>query len=1129
MARRKNSKTMKRAGSKLLVPVVVAAAAAVARPGWAQAEPYEDPGRRGDPASWRTPEFTKEWGLGAMHAEYAYAAGYTGANVSIGVLDSGYYAQHPELPGSRFVPVTAAGVSGVLNPSNNSHGTLVSGVVGGARDGVGMHGVAPDATVYVGNTNATDGFRFGVSDPKFPASDAKYFADVYDALAAKGVRIISNSWGSQPVDENYGTLANVTDAYKLHEAVRTATGQGTWLDAAAKVSRDGVINNFSSGNTGYGNASLRGAYAYFHPELEGRWMTTTGYDELSGQVYNQCGIAKWWCVMAPTGVPSTTYTGGAAAPTGATYANFNGTSAAAPHASAALALIMERFPYMTGEQALSVLFSTAQNMEPDPSRPDYTNNGLFSTVHPAKPGASNAPNGFGGWGLVDLKKAMNGPGQLLGTFNAALPSGVADVWSNDISDVALAARKLEDDAEHRAWLDTLKTKGWERGLPAGASDGERIDYALGVAREAAYRAREYQGSLVKSGGGTLTLAGANTYRGLTTVDGGELRIDGSIAAGAVVNPAGRLTVNGRAADIAVNGGVATIAGTSANLSVDRQGQAAVTGTTADVRVASGFASLGGTSGNVSVGALGVAAITGRTADVSVDGGRASLDGASGDVSVGNGGIVNGNGTVRTLTAAANGTVAPGHSVGVLTVSGDARFAPGSTYAVEVAPGGASDRIVAGGRARIDGGAVTLALENAPPALTPEQSRSVLGRRFEILNAAGGVEGRFDAPGRYLFVDPVLAYGPTSVSLTIDRNATPFASVARTANERSVAAALETVNPGSAVYNSVLFAASAQAPQATFAQLTGEIYPAAYAALINESRQVRDAALDRLWTVRGAPARPGAWARLLGSWGSASGSGDVNGYTSSTGGFLAGADAALRDGVRAGGFAGYGHTGVNLRNQPSSASFDSFHVGAYAGWQPGAFGVRVGAAHAWHRGGVDRAVQYGAAAESETTTLNAESTQVFGEAGYRFALGAAATIEPFFGLAYVHLKNQGTTETGGAAALRVLEGNHDVTFSTLGVRGETRVGLTPRLQLTLQGSAGWQHALTGGQPVGSLAFATGSSAFSVSSVPVAKDAAVLNLGAGLELGKNGLLRIGYAGSLASRQSEHAVQGSLHWKF
>ncbi|KVE31729.1 autotransporter domain-containing protein [Burkholderia sp. TSV86] len=1116
----------------MLLFQLLVAAAVIPRPAGAQAASYQEPGKLGDPASWRTPEFISEWGLGAMHAEYAYAAGFTGKNISIGVLDSGYYAQHPELSASRFVPVTAGGVSGVLNQKNNNHGTLVSGVIGGARDGVGMHGVAPDAMVYEGNTNATDGFLFGVSDPKFPTSNAKYFADVYDALAAKGVRVISNSWGSQPGNENYSTLATITDAYKLHEAVRIQTGQGTWLDAAAKVSRDGVINNFSAGNTGYGNASLRGSYAYFHPELEGHWMTTTGYDQQSGQVYNKCGIAKWWCVMAPTGVPSTSYSGSSAAPTGATYANFNGTSAAAPHASAALALIMERFPYMTSEQALSVMFTTAQNMEPDPSRPDYTsNNSLYSPVHPAKPGTSNVPNEFGGWGLVDLRKAMNGPGQLLGTFRVALPSGVTDVWSNDISDVALAARKVEDDAEHRAWLDTLKAKGWEQGLPAGASDGDKVDYATGVTREAAYQAREYQGSLVKVGGGTLTLAGANTYRGLTTVDGGELRIDGSIASGAIVNAAGRLTVNGRATDIAVNGGVATIAGTSARLSIDQAGAVAVTstGTTGDVLLTNGVAALGGVSSNVNVKPLGVAAITGRTGNVVVDGGRASLDGASGDVSVANGGLVNGNGAMRSLSAVAGGTVAPGHSVGALSVAGDVSFAAGSTYAVELSPSGASDRIDAGGKALVAGGALSLALENAPPPLNLEQSRSVLGRRFVILNAAGGVEGQFVAPGGYLFVSPAVVYGPTSVSLVVNRNATPFASVARTNNERSVANALETLNPGSVVYNSVLFATSAQVPQATLAQLTGEIYPAAYATLINESRQVRDAVLDRLATIRDtAESRPGVWARLLGSWGSARGDG-VNGYTSSTGGFLAGADAAVRDGVRVGGLAGYSHSGVSLRDQPSSGSFDSFHLGAYAAWQPNAFGLRAGVVHAWHRGGVDRYVQYGATPEYETGTLNAETTQVFTETAYRLEIGGAAEIEPFGRFAYVHLNNHGMTETGGAAAVRVQEGNNDVSFSTLGVRGTTQFALTSVMQLTLQGSVGWQHALSSGRPIATLAFASGSNSFTVASVPVAKDTAVVNLNAGFTFGKGGRASIGYSGALASRQSDHAVQGNLSWKF
>ena len=268
-------------------------------------------------------------GLGAMNAEYAYAAGYTGKNAVIGVLDSGYYDKHPELAPSRFSPILAAGIPGVLNARNDTHGTRVSGVIGASRDGLGMHGVAPDARVLVANTNASDGFLFGVADPKYPASDAKYLSEVYGALARSGVRIISNSWGSQPPSEKYDTLANVIDAYRQHEEVRAKSGAGSWLDAAAKASRGGVVNNFSAGNSGYGNASMRGAYPYFHPELEGNWLTTTGYSQTVGQVYNQCGIAKWWCVMAPTGVESPSFDGNAPNPSSASYQTFNGTSAAA--------------------------------------------------------------------------------------------------------------------------------------------------------------------------------------------------------------------------------------------------------------------------------------------------------------------------------------------------------------------------------------------------------------------------------------------------------------------------------------------------------------------------------------------------------------------------------------------------------------------------------------------------------------------------------------------------------------------------------------------------------------------------------------------------------------------------------
>jgi subtilase-type serine protease len=54
----------------------------------------------GDPASWRTPEFLRDNGMLSIGAEFAYAAGYSGTGMTVGIVDSGFFAGHMREHGS---------------------------------------------------------------------------------------------------------------------------------------------------------------------------------------------------------------------------------------------------------------------------------------------------------------------------------------------------------------------------------------------------------------------------------------------------------------------------------------------------------------------------------------------------------------------------------------------------------------------------------------------------------------------------------------------------------------------------------------------------------------------------------------------------------------------------------------------------------------------------------------------------------------------------------------------------------------------------------------------------------------------------------------------------------------------
>ena len=129
----------------------------------------------------------------------------------------------------------------------------------------------------------------------------------------------------------------------------------------------------------------------------------------------------------------------------------------------------------------------------------------------------------------------------------------------------------------------------------------------------------------------------------------------------------------------------------------------------------------------------------------------------GNVAVGAAGTLGGNGTIGGSVVNA-GTLAPGNSIGLLTVNGSYAQLAGSTYQVQVNNAGQGDRINVGGAAAIQGGTVQVL------AAAGSYANSTT---YTIVRATGGVSGTYaGVSSNFAFLTPTLSYDANDVFLTL---------------------------------------------------------------------------------------------------------------------------------------------------------------------------------------------------------------------------------------------------------------------------------------------------------------------------------------------------------------------------
>jgi len=1003
----------------------------------AQTAPYQEEGTIGDAASWRSDEFMADWGLGAIGAEYAYARGLTGAGVRLGIFDSGSVLAHHEFAGrdhrsiriadpgcTEITSLTGcfvsdgdvAAIDGYLAPPGyiwggsrkeldlvyGSHGTHVAGTMLANRDGdSGMHGVAFGANLTTSRLFADTLYEYyfdqfgnlGIASHSTGPSDAAVIS-MYDQMAAQGVRAINHSWGLSSDPTTEADMDAFHDAYGEYFSVFT---EGSL--------RTGMIQVWAAGNDSGNIAGIYSTLPRWVIEAEPYWLTVanindTGEIDASSSI---CGLAMNWCLAAPGTAIASSVVGGeidgevVVNPDGSLslnitderpeygYAYYTGTSMAAPHVTGALALLMERFPYLDNAQVRDVMLTTARDL-----------------------GAAGVDEIYG-WGLLDLKKAIEGPGQIRVDTDVVMNqhAGGAKVW------------------EGAAWDDWTNDIG-------GA------------------------GRLTKSGIGWLRLSGDNSFGGLTVNDG-VLELTGA----------------NRLGDTFVEGGWALVAD----------------------------------SGNLANA-------------VTVNGGQLTVDGIhSGALTINAGGTLGGHGRVGTTVMA--GTLAPGNSLGTLTVDGDYTQLAGSVYVAEIAPPDASDRLQVTGVANLLGG--TVRVVQAP-------GEYLLGQSYDILAADGGITGRFDAVDASL-VSPFLAfdlgYGSNAVMLDVARGMA-LAEAAQTRNQRAVAASADALADSDPLLLTLTQLFPEQAV-AAFDALSGELHASTRSALVEDSRQVREVALDRaqprLSPTDDGEAVTAAWAQAYGSGGTLRSDGNAGQVDRNGGGVLVGVDHRFAGGWSVGALGGTGRSDLGVPSRASSADVDSRHLGVYAGNHWGDLSLRAGVSHASHQVDSERRVAFADIAQTLVADYDASSTQAFVEGAYRFG-GDGWTLAPYAQVAHVEVDSDGFGEAGGSTALEVAGSDTATLLSTVGLRFD--LGLSGAQQaadwLHLRGGLGWRHA-DGDLVSTARANWSGAQAFTVAGAPMAESSAVLETGVAAWLSPRSLLELNYSGQYADEARDHGV--NLRW--
>lgn len=609
------------------------------------------------------------------------------------------------------------------------------------------------------------------------------------------------------------------------------------------------------------------------------------------------------------------------------------------------------------------------------------------------------------------------------------------------------------------------------------SGGQQIVQAGGEARGVTVNSGGTQSvygyaesSTVGAGGQQIVQTGGNAD-GVTVNSGGTQSIYGAVysstvsAGGTVVLHAGGYLVGG------IHSGAILSATTDAGMNASYLSGSSSINMQIYSRVASGVILDSGSVLEVTSGGSAQGTVVNAGGQLKISsGGSASSTTASGGTLLNDGTLagitltaarLGGSGIVTDALTVTSGSTLMATEVGKgLTIDNDLTFASGSFYAVAVNAAGATGLTTVNGN-------VTLA---GTVNVTAANGSYAQNTTYKILSYTGTRTGTFDSVTSDLaFLTPTLSYAPNLVDLTMTRNDASFASVAQTGNQRSVARALDALGSG-AVHAAVAGLSATQARSA-FNALSGAQHAAGSLVAMNVGSGFSGALMNRaavagnqfggpaalryasfnltgVTSWQGLFASPyqlartpsletassptavsrfnaasgnapvaGVWFQVLGGKGEARGDGNGPGSDYSSTGFLAGYDTALNADWLMGVALGYGKTRWDA-SVPASGNVDTHYAALYGRYTSGPWQIRLNGSFADNRFDTTRTVAIGAASSQARSMHSGREWSVGAEAEYALTKAAGWDVRPLATIRYTYLDEDGFSESGSPAALRV---------------------------------------------------------------------------------------------------------------